>query len=155
MHYHVLMHIGEHYYQWNNLDYDGMVSGVLVPFINKQVVPIAFSSGGVRLGKAILNLASVNSIRIFKTVEPLSDKPIPISQQLISPDFAQNDCTTEIIEQFLVSKSPKESKSLLEKVFLPTKAQVFIIMKFGNKILDSAYEGAMKPIIKNWVVVEK
>ena len=45
-----------------------------------------------------------------------------------------------------IKSASANTTSLLEKAFQPTKEQVFVIMKFGDAILDSAYEGAYKSI---------
>lgn len=43
-----------------------------------------------------------------------------------------------------------DTYSLLQKSFAAPKDQVFVIMKFGDKLLDSAYEGVIVPIFTDY-----
>lgn len=145
--YHVIIDIGHGTHWWTNLDYETLIQTIVIPYINKQVVSV----NRPPLGRALFNFASAYYLAVFKTAEALpEDEGFDLSRMVHSPEFQKAQCTNEIVEQFLISKSAAETKSLLQTIFMPTKPQVFVIMKFGDKALNSAYEGAIKPIIKQF-----
>jgi hypothetical protein len=94
-----------------------------------------------------MNLGAVDLLNVFKTSDALPGKDADYDVQL---EKQASHCTQEIVDKFIVSKSPHESRSLLQTLFMPTKPQVFVIMKFNDKALDSAYETAIKPIIRKF-----
>lgn len=117
----------------------------MIPFVNGQVVLI--KSGG---NKRLLNMKNVTLLTVFKTKKSLQatdDKSI--IQQIKEDAFLENECTSEIIDQIRIRESVPQSSSLLQKAFQVPKEQVFVVMKFGDEVLDSAYEGAYKPIVEN------
>lgn len=142
MYYHVIVDIEDKTHWWADHTYDRLIQEILRPFINKQVVPVNYKNG-----KGIFNFGTANYLRVFKTSEPLESMR---GDELYTDSFQKYECTEEIIEQFLVTNSAVESKSLLQKLFLPTKSQVFTIMQFNDKTLDSAYEGVVKPTVKKF-----
>jgi hypothetical protein len=128
-----------------NLDRDILVQRLVIPFVNKQVVPVTFYNQG----KALINLGAVNYLRIFKTKEKLpSEKDLESLRN--KPELLIEDCTQEVFDQLSTGKSSMNSKSLLQTQLLPVKQQVFVVMKYGDKTLESAYVGAIKPIIKRF-----
>lgn len=117
---------------------------MLIPFINGQVILTPF--GGK---KKLLNLRNVSRVTLFKTSEvlkPTEDKSVP--NQIDDTDFLEHDCTEEILKEAKLDLASPSALSLLQKSFLPQDNQVFVIMKFNDKTLDSAYEGAIKPIFE-------
>lgn len=64
--------------------------------------------------------------------------------------FEKFNCTSEILNEIKESMVSNESKSLLHKSFLESEDQIFVIMKFGDPILESAYEGVIDPIIREF-----
>ena len=52
----------------------------------------------------------------------------------------------------VVFESNPSSSSLLQKSLKEPKNQVFIISKFGDKIIDSAYEGVIKPLFEKYKI---
>jgi nucleoside 2-deoxyribosyltransferase len=145
MYYHIIMYRGDGIDSRENLDYDTLVQGLVIPFVNKQVVPVKFYNQG----KALINLGAVNYLRIFKTKEKLPNV-VDLESLLDKPELSIEDCTQEVFDHSLIGKSSMDSKSLLQTLLTPLKKQVFVIMKFGDKTLDSAYEGVIKPIIKRF-----
>lgn len=146
MYYHALFAMSTGYHYWINYAYEDMIRQLIIPYINKQVVPVNYHGG-----KGICNLGTVSYIQIFKTKESLEE---PASKNLAdkfqSGEFKNKECTQEIIDLALFEKSAIDSKSLLQNIFTPTARQVFVIMKFDDKILDSAYEGVIKPTINKF-----
>ena len=60
--------------------------------------------------------------------------------------FTEFDCTHEFVEKVREIQAAPAMKSLLQMVFQPPEKSIFVIMKFGNKLLDSAYDGVIKPL---------
>jgi len=148
MYYHALCNItggGNHWI--TNSDIAQILSDLVVPFINKQVIQTRMNEG-----KAIFNLGTVSTIQLFKSEEAIEEgvNKESILGKLMSPEFKDKECTQEIINSVLLEKSVIDSKSLIQTSFAPTLKQVFVIMQFKNKVLDSAYEGVIKPIIKKY-----
>ena len=143
MYYHVRLTYGDQNHSWWNLSKDKVSQNVLIPFINGQIV--AINNHG---HKSLFNMKNVDLVRIFKTENKLSKGKSGFApDEMVSKEFDNNDCTEELIEQVRELQSVAQSTSLLQKAFSIPKKQVFVIMKFGDKYLDSAYEGAIKPII--------
>ncbi len=147
MYYHALCYVSMGgYHWWVNSDISTILRDVVVPFINKQVVPSKFQDR-----TSIFNLASISYIQIYKTEEEIeSEIKDQVWKSLMSPEYKDYECTQEIIDMALIGKSSDDAKSLIQTALGPTKKQVFVIMKFKDKILDSAYEGVIKPIIKKY-----
>lgn len=144
MYYHIIMYIGDGYESQENLDYDTLVQKLVIPFVNRQIIPVNFSRG-----KALINLGTVNYLRIFKTKEKLPSE-VDLESLLHKPELSIEDCTQEVFDHSLIGKASMNSKSPLQLLLMPVKQQVFVIMKFGDKTLDSAYEEVIKPIIENF-----
>jgi hypothetical protein len=145
MHYHACINLSGKDYWWPDLDFDSLIQIIVVPYINKQVVSATL--GKKRL---ILNLFIATYISIYKTPDKFDGYSYNDESGSEKPNIAGYDVTNEIVKQFLLTKSPEETKSLLQTLFSPTVPQVFIIMKFKDKLLDSAYDGVIKPIIKRF-----
>lgn len=147
MYYHCELRVdsGRHY--WWNYNLEDLMNEFIIPYINKQVVPVHLGKG---LG--ILNLGSVTYIQVFKT-EQLIPSDTEEEEKSIQQDIKSGkyeECTQEIIEISIQNRKPIDIKSTLQNQFIPLKKQVFVIMKFTDKVLDSAYEGVIKPIAKKY-----
>ena len=147
MYYHCYLTINGGGHSWFNIELEALLDAVIIPYINKQVVLV-----NVKGGRGILNLSSVSYVQVYKTEKELPATTEEEKQATIgdigSGKFKDNECTREIIDRVLQSRKVQDIKSTLQKQFLPTKKQVFVIMKFKDKVLDSAYEGVVKPIVK-------
>ena len=144
MYYHAVIRFQEKEF-WSNLEYDELLQTIVIPYINKQVV---FADRSY--GKVILNLSIANFLSIFKTDDKLPEGFDKAWDQWSPGEFSKNDCTQQIFKQFLITKSAVETKSLLEILFMPVKPQVFVIMTFNDKVLNSAYESVIKPAVKKF-----
>ena len=143
MHYHAkLNYSGKNHYWWNYTK-DEMIKELLIPFINGHVVVV--NSDNCR---RILNMKNVTLLTIYKTEDKLSKPNTNIPNEFKDSDFEKNVCTDEIINEVKTEQSVVSSRSFLQKAFAKPENQVFVIMKFNDKILDSAYEGVIKPIIQ-------
>jgi len=56
------------------------------------------------------------------------------------------ECTHELIKEIRFDKATQQAKSLMEKLMLPPKHQIFVIMKLKNEELDSVYKGVIRPL---------
>jgi hypothetical protein len=146
MYYHIIIKAqGEFTYYWN-YSKDRTISEFLIPFVNGQIISI-----GTVEGNKLLNLKTVTTISIYRTDFKLEKQPGLIApSELFSPDIHQYNCTDELLNEVKQLQASPELTSLLQKAFTKPEAQVFVIMKFGDKFLDSAYQGVIKPIIESF-----
>ncbi len=142
MHYHCKIEYSTDHY-WYNYSKEEIITELLIPFINGQVV---FISGGS--GKKLLNLKNVSRLTIYRTEDELDDSKKSASIQIDDAKFAKYECTEKLIKEAKLDLASPQSLSLLQKTFLPPTNKVFVIMKFNDKILDSAYESVVKPVFK-------
>jgi len=144
MYYHTYISIGlEKHCFWNS-SYDELMNELIIPYINKQIIPVNYKKG-----RGILNLSSVSYIQVYKTNELLDVHSVDeFSVKINSGTLAGFDCTQEIIDIYITGRIKPDIKSTLQNQFSITKKQVFVIMKFDDAVLNSAYEGVIKPIVK-------
>jgi hypothetical protein len=140
MKYHAKIEYSNIHYWWNHSKED-LVSKLLIPFINGQVVLISADKG-----KKLLNLKNVSRLTIYRTDEklaPTDEKSV--IDQINDSEFQKQECTEIIIKEAKLNLASPQSLSLLQRTFLPQQEQVFVIMKFNDRTLESAYEGVIKP----------
>ncbi|MGN6237056.1 hypothetical protein [Dyella sp.] len=140
MKYHVICKYGRETTYWYNYSREEVVAEILLPFINGHVIDIHDHDGTTLL----LNMRGVNEIQIFKTRAKLPDNSE--IEEMQKPDFRKNDCTSELLNEARVLQANPQITSLLQKCFATPLNQLFVIMKFGDRALDSAYEGVIKPV---------
>jgi len=146
MYYHNLTGIGGSKFIWNTNEKEEFITNnVVVPFINGQVIETNY---GKSKRKVLINMKASVTLSIFKTEEKIEDSQIyPRDVAVDVPDELKPfDCTSEFIEKVREIQATPEMRSLLQKAFHPPEQQVFVIMKFGDKHLDSAYSGVIKPL---------
>lgn len=146
-HYHARLEYGNTSHMWWNHSEDSITERLVLPFINGQVISINTGANG---DSKLFNMKNATFLRIFRTeekVEPTADKTVV---QLISTSEFQkkNDCTLAFLNKIKKDSASVPTTSLLQKAFQPPKAQVFVIMKFGDDILDSAYASVIKPAVR-------
>lgn len=140
-----ITYIGGDHFWWNYSEQE-ILDEIIVPFINGQVIP-ANLDGHVSL----LNMRTVTFLRVYKTQKKLtSTKPLSPPDELREPGFELTECTEEILNLRRQERSTPLIKSLIQKMLSPIIDQVFVIMKFNDKFLDSAYLGVIKPIIQEF-----
>lgn len=139
MKYHAKLFYGvgqtQNYINW---DKESLIRDLLVPFINGQVVYLKNT-------KKLLNLKNVSELKLFCT----KGKPLKNGTLMNHSNFDQFNCTKNLIDEVKSSNASIASTSLLQKSFAAQKEQVFVIMKFGDEILDSAYEGVIRPLFES------
>ena len=146
MKYHAKLDYGDRSHYWWNHSKDRLVKSLVVPFVNGQVVLVNEGDN-----EKLLNMKNVTLLTVFKTGSPLkAADERSIIDQIREDDFLKNECTSEILDQIRIGESVPQSASLLQKALQIPKEQAFVIMKFGDEVLDSAYEGAYKPIVESY-----
>lgn len=136
------------YHYFFNSTKEEIIEQLLIPFVNGHVIII--NSGGI---KKVLNLKSVSRLAVYKTKLELTDSfSKTIIEQIEDPQFEENACTEEIINEAKILSFTDSSSSLLQKSLKEPKNQVFVISKFGDKIIDSAYEGVIKPVFEKYKI---
>ncbi len=127
---------------WWNRSLDQLFIQLLIPFVNGQVIP---AREGDRT--TLINMRSVTFANFYKTEQELAvPEGTGVPAPMVSADFEANECTAELLEAIRVLQA-FPTTSTLQKAFAPHQNQVFVIMKFGDKHLDSAYGGVIKPVI--------
>lgn len=126
----------------HDLTYDNLIKKAVIPFIRRHVDLINYSEKE----KVVINYDSATYLRIFKTDEALG----------IVPDFLHElpnkakECTQEVITEKGLQRTTLKPQSFLQAAFLDAKKQVFVIMKFEDKELDSTYKLVIRPLIENF-----
>ncbi len=130
-----------------NLTRAKLLSDVVVPFINKHVRVVDYHA----TDDAILNFSGVAYLVVMETDERLVGTQASAAELYVaSANRLYKNCTREILEEAWTSRAEEGLKSLIQRALAPPKHQVFVVMKFGDSELDSAYEGVMKPLIKKF-----
>ena len=63
---------------------------------------------------------------------------------------AKNNVTEEFLRDIRLIQSTRFSRSLLQQALSKPLKQIFVIMKFGDRHLDSAYKGVIKGVGKSF-----
>jgi hypothetical protein len=143
MKYHTLIDCsdsGVHW--WLNLDRETLLSSLVLPFVQKQVVPVRFKGQS-----GVMNLGAVSYLRIYKTESPLRNLGM---LNVLWIRICATECTNEILDTARLQNASEESRSLLQNALAPLVDQVFVVMQFGNKLLESAYQGVIRPICSEY-----
>lgn len=141
MHYHAILMLpsgGSIYYC--NLNKDEIIEKVLIPYIQKQPILDSFSD---LKGDGLINLGIITCFVGLKTDAIIDESlfkiknPSTIITQIRNKNIYVEVCTKELIAN---SEIDLASNKILKSQLLPEKKQVFVVMKIGDKELDSAYE---------------
>ena len=124
---------------------------IIKPYINNEITLEKYDDLG---SKILFNQSSGVMLSLFKSAEKMDDRLSQYDGRGFLKKIKQisdiQNCTEALINDYRTSRSGIEASSYLQKLFSPVKEQVFVIMKFGDKHLDSAYEGVIKPTIKDF-----
>lgn len=143
MWYHAVAHYGGKRRCWWNRSRDGLVAKVLVPLAGQQVQAVT------RNGQpALFNFAAVSYLTVHKTDGKLKrGERGGIPTELRDKDFlAANNATKEFVDEIRVLSAATSSQSLVQTSLKAPLNQIFVIMKFDDPHLDSAYEGVIQPL---------
>ena len=147
MWYHAITEFGQKKRYWWNRSRDDLIKELLIPLINKQAIPAER-----RGAKSLFNFGAVSYMTVIKTKGKLK-RPGKgkVPPELTDSDYVdENNSTSEFIKDVKLISSSTESRSLIERSLDEPLRQIFVIMKFGDEVLDSAYEGVIKPIGKQF-----
>ena len=146
MKYHVKLELArgnpQYWWNWNK---DKLTADLLIPLVNGHVVLVTRSGQ-----KRLLNMKNVTVLTVYKTSKSLlRTKSGGIPSELKDRNFQQkHGCTAELLAEVQVTQSTEATRSLIQRALSKPKDQVFVVMKFGDKPLDSAYEGVIVPEIE-------
>lgn len=141
MQYHAKLEFGGAPHYWWNYSKEKMIDQILVPFVNGQVVMVK------RKGRRhLLNMKNVTLLTAYRTPHKLirpEGRRIP--PELKADAIHQYACTDELLAEVKSDRAPQQLGSLLQLALAPPEPVVFVVMRFGDIQLDSAYEGVIRP----------
>lgn len=143
MWFHAITDYGDSKRYWWNRSRDELITDLIIPLFSKQVV-IANHRGK----KSLFNFGAVSYATIIKTDSKL-ERPGKgkVPEELKDDDFIkEHNATQEFLNEIRILQSTPATRSLLQQAILEPKNQIFVIMKFNDPLLDSAYEGVIKPL---------
>lgn len=151
MHYHAHLEYGNQGHIWYNYSEEKIVEDLVLPFINGQVIVLKSGTGTEKIEK-LFNMKNATFLRLYKTAEKLAaTAEKSITQQIRDVTFQPNDCTTSLLQKIKkTSTNSAPTTSLLQKAFQPPKQQVFVVMKFGDEVMDSAYKSVYRSVTKKY-----
>lgn len=128
---------------WWNRSREDLISDILIPFITKQVMVVTKSGD-----KSIFNFGNITYMTLLRTEDKLKrPRPGAIPSELKDNSFVkEHNITEEFINESKLITATVSSQSLLQFSFAEPKNQIFVIMKFDDRQLDSLYEGVIKPV---------
>ena len=143
MWYHAITDLGQSKRYWWNRSRDDLIRDLLVPLLNRQVVLVSR-----RGAKSLFNFGSVSYMTILKTKRRLNRSGQgKIPDELTDQHFIdENNSTAEFVNEVKILSSSKQIRSLVERSLEKPLKQIFVIMKFADEQLNSAYEGVIKPV---------
>lgn len=146
MKYHAKLEYGAKTHFFWNYSKESIIESVVVPFVNGQVIVLNISSV-----PHLFNMKTATFLKVYRTKESLRMKEEKsIVDQIKEEEFQDNDCTSEAIGMVQAEGTSRVLSSLIQKAMQPPKEQAFVVMKFGDEVLDSAYEGAYKAVAKEF-----
>ena len=146
MKYHAKLEYGEKTHYFWNYSEESAISNIVIPFVTGQVVFIK-----MRGKERLFNMKTVTFLKVYRTKAALKvQEEMSIVDQINDPSFQGNECTVEITGKVQASGTSRMLSSLIQKALQPPKAQVFVVMKFGDEVLDSAYEGAYRAVAEEF-----
>lgn len=142
MWYHAIAHYGSKTRYWWNRTRDDLGKDVIVPFVSKQVVTA--SRHGVA---SLFNFGSAEYVTVIKTKDKLkrTDTGKTPSELSDAAFIKANEATSEFVDELKASFAPAGDRSLIQQAITPPENKIFVIMKFGDVALDSAFEGVYEP----------
>lgn len=147
MKYHgALLLAGNRILNFCNESEEYVIREFLVPFINGQVIET--STDGSETHKSLINMKSAVSMSIYKTEAEIDHIQFgdSFARGNLKRQYGDFDCTSEFVEKARELQTNPSIHSLLELTFKKPENQIFVIMKFNDPLLDSAYEGVIKPL---------
>lgn len=123
-----------------NLSKYELYQNVALAFIAGQVVDLP-----LRDGIQLVNMKAVVRLVLYETPD-LVDEVAFFDQHR----EGVKDCTANIIQDVRRQIGDHEFRSVLELSMAPPKSQAFVICKFGDRHIDSAYVRVVKPAFERF-----
>ena len=139
MYYHAVFYMGGRPHWWANYQLEDFIAEIILPFIEKHVI-----TSTCEHRSSLLNLGATEYLTAYRTNAGVVTKGKSGADEIQAGEV----CTDEVLEIARLRRSFAENRSILQTQFAPQKNQVFVIMKFNDKRLESAYAGVIKPIIR-------
>lgn len=130
-------------HRWWNRTKDNVITDILGPFLRGQKIEGTWVGRGGKRFSCLINMGTVDHFLVFKTRRRLSSSQL---RKFKKNNSIGHHCTSELVREIRFDRATKQAKSLMERLMLPPKRQIFVIMKFDDPYLDSAYKGAIRPI---------
>lgn len=142
MKYHAIAHYnGEKRYWWN-YSKEKLINDILILFVQKEVR--ITKRAGIQ---TIFHFGTISYLTILQTDKALSKGSNTIPKELKDVDFIRdNNVTEKMTNEIRMISSTSQTRSLLQYALVPPLDQIFVIMKFGDDVLNSAYNGVIKPL---------
>ena len=142
MWYHAIAYYGTKTRSWWNKSREALAADVVIPFVTKQVIAAG------RLGvNSLFNFGAVDYITIVKSKEKMKRPAVGrIPSQLKDATYVkEHEATHEFVDELRLAAATVSDRSLIQMALTPPQNKMFVVMKFGDSTLDSAYEGVYKP----------
>ena len=94
----------------------------------------------------MLNFAAVQHLKIYETEELIPEGQF--TKDIEAGELEKQNCTQEMVDLVRTANAAEPTRSLLQLAMSPPDRQMFVVMKFGDKHLDSAYDGVIRPTIE-------
>jgi hypothetical protein len=144
MYYHALARILGGHQVWTNLSLADLIRDVLVPFLNRQSLPVGYDRS-----RAVMNLGMVTYLRIFRTSDVIAPG-VDAIQELTSARFAASECTEDVLSRARLDYAWHEARSVLQATLAPLIHRVFVVMRFGEQSLDEMYRDVIRPVAREF-----
>ena len=147
MYYHLHLEYGSRVHQLWNRDRDNLVHEYILPFLNGQIIRLVRAEGTV-----FVNTKTISSLIAYKTDAELHPNPGDVAPSgLGTPAFRFFECTEEILAEVRI-ESVKDVllHSIIQRATAKPLNKAFVIMRFNDDILDSAYSGVIKPTFEQF-----
>jgi len=146
MWYHAITDFGDDTRYWWNRTREDLVADLVLPLVGKEIRAVS------RRGKqALFNFGAISYMTIVRTTSQLK-RPAAgkIPPQLRDREFVQeHDVAEEFLDELKAQSASSESRSILQQSIAKPLKQIFVVMKFGDPYLDSAYRGAIKAVAED------
>lgn len=143
MWYHAVAYYGTKRRSWWNFNRDNLIDEVIIPFVAKQVRSV--TRNGVT---SLFNFGAAEYITILKTAAKIT-KPTrgKTPKELTDAEFLnKHEATEEFVNEIQILAASESSRSLIQRALAKTERIIFVVMKFGDPLIDSAFEGVIKPL---------
>jgi len=141
--YHAIAYYGAKSHHWWNRQRDDIVNDVLVPYLGQQVKPTTRSGAS-----SLFNFAATSYVTILKTDRKLLRSSLGgVPDKLKDKNFIEdNNATDEFVDEIRVLSSSVAAKSVIQRAMASPLNQIFVVMKFGDEVLDSAFTEVIEPL---------